>query len=78
MGLNLSLRLLKTQQNWRLPMPKIDLSAIPTERGSSYRAPFDSPCNGQSSQRLARDSSLPLFGVNLTPAARTLTLAVSL
>lgn len=47
-------------------MPRIDLSAIPTERGSSYPAPFDSPCNGQSYQRLARDSGLTLFGVNLT------------
>ncbi|MDO8800165.1 cupin domain-containing protein [Phenylobacterium sp.] len=47
-------------------MPKIDLSAIAVDRGSNYPAPFDAPCSGQSYQRLARDSGLTLFGVNLT------------
>lgn len=47
-------------------MPKIDLSAIPVDRGSNYPDPFDKPCGGQSYQRLARDSGLTLFGVNLT------------
>lgn len=47
-------------------MPKIDLSAIPVARGSSYPDPFDKSCDGQSYQKLARDSGLTLFGVNLT------------
>lgn len=47
-------------------MPKIDIAAIPVARGSSYPAPFDAPCDGQSYQKLARDSGLTLFGVNLT------------
>ena len=47
-------------------MKKIDLSAVPAETGSSYPAPFDAPCVGQSSQRLGRHGGLSLFGVNLT------------
>jgi uncharacterized cupin superfamily protein len=47
-------------------MKKIDLSAVPTETGSNYPPPFDSPCNAQVSQRLARHAGLTRFGVNLT------------
>jgi uncharacterized cupin superfamily protein len=47
-------------------MKKLDLSAVPTQTGSNYPAPFDGPCNNQSSQRLARHAGLTLFGVNLT------------
>ena len=45
---------------------KIDLAAVPSETGSNYPDPFDSPCNGQASQRLGRHAGLTLFGVNLT------------
>jgi uncharacterized cupin superfamily protein len=47
-------------------MKKIDLSAVPAQTGSNYPEPFDAPCNGQASQRLARFGGLTLFGVNLT------------
>jgi uncharacterized cupin superfamily protein len=47
-------------------MPKIDLSAVPASTGSSYPHPFDTPCSGQTYQRLARAAGLTLFGVNLT------------
>jgi uncharacterized cupin superfamily protein len=45
---------------------KISLGSVPVELGSSYPTPYDQPCNGQSSQRLARSQGLTLFGVNLT------------
>jgi uncharacterized cupin superfamily protein len=47
-------------------MKKLDISAVPTQTGSNYPAPFDQPCNAQSSQRLARYAALTAFGVNLT------------
>ena len=47
-------------------MPKLDLSAIPVHAGCSYPPPFDANCNNQTSQRLARNAGLALFGVNLT------------
>ncbi|WP_421932226.1 cupin domain-containing protein [Phenylobacterium sp.] len=47
-------------------MPKIDISAVPVGRGSNYPTPFNDPCEGQTYQRLARESGLTLFGVNLT------------
>lgn len=47
-------------------MKKLDLSAIPSQTGSSYPPPFDAPCNAQSTQRLARHAGLTAFGVNLT------------
>jgi uncharacterized cupin superfamily protein len=47
-------------------MKKIDLHAAPAETGSNYPEPFDAPCRGQVSQRLARFGGLTLFGVNLT------------
>src|ERR1700754_3309562 len=48
------------------PMKKLDISAVPAQAGSNYPAPFDQPCNAQSSQRLARHAGLTAFGVNLT------------
>jgi uncharacterized cupin superfamily protein len=47
-------------------MKKISLTSVPAELGSSYPAPYDQPCRGQSSQRLARSQGLTQFGVNLT------------
>jgi uncharacterized cupin superfamily protein len=47
-------------------MKMIDLSAVPLQFGSSYPPPFDVPCAGQATQRLARHAGLTLFGVNLT------------
>jgi uncharacterized cupin superfamily protein len=49
-----------------LPMKKLDISTVPVQTGSNYPAPFDLPCNAQSSQRLARSAGLTMFGVNLT------------
>jgi uncharacterized cupin superfamily protein len=45
---------------------KVDLAALPVHAGSNYPAPFDRPCSAQSMLRLARDSGLTQFGVNLT------------
>ena len=47
-------------------MEKIDLARVPIECRSSYPEPFDQPCRGQTSRRLARSRGLILFGVNLT------------
>jgi uncharacterized cupin superfamily protein len=47
-------------------MKRIDVSAVPVQKGSNYPSPFDRPCNNQGSQRLARHTGLTLFGVNLT------------
>ena len=47
-------------------MKKIDLSAVPSESGSTYPNPFDQPCIGQSFQRIARFAGLTQFGVNVT------------
>ena len=47
-------------------MGKLDLSAVATETGSGYPAPFDAPCSGQACQRLARHAGLTRLGVNLT------------
>lgn len=45
-------------------MPKIDLASVPTEKGSGYPAPFDSPCAGRLRQRLGNTGELTDFGVN--------------
>jgi uncharacterized cupin superfamily protein len=47
-------------------MKRIDLSTVPAQTGSHYPSPFDVPCSGQATQRLARIAGLTLFGVNLT------------
>ena len=46
-------------------MPKIDISAAPTRRGSGYPAPFDLPCRTRSRTRLGDAAGLSQFGVNL-------------
>ena len=47
-------------------MKKIDLSAVLVQDGSNYPPPFDTPCKGQTYQRLGRSAGLTLFGVNLS------------
>ena len=47
-------------------MKKIALSSVAIESASTYPPPFDEPCSGQTSQRLARSRGLTHFGVNLT------------
>jgi uncharacterized cupin superfamily protein len=47
-------------------MKKLDLSRVPAEPGGTYPSPFDTPCRGQSFQRLARYAGLTQFGVNVT------------
>jgi len=47
-------------------MKKIDLAAVAIDAVSTYPAPFDAPCRGQSCQRLGRSQGLTLVGVNLT------------
>jgi uncharacterized cupin superfamily protein len=46
-------------------LKKLDLAVVPAEAGSNYPRPFDAPCSGQTSRRLARHAGLTLFGVNL-------------
>ncbi|TNM62595.1 cupin domain-containing protein [Aliirhizobium smilacinae] len=46
-------------------MPKIDLAAMPTEKGSGYPPPFDAPCADRLRQRLGKAGGLKDFGVNL-------------
>jgi uncharacterized cupin superfamily protein len=47
-------------------MPKLDLAAIPEDGACGYPSPFDRPCLGGASQRLARAGGLTTIGVNLT------------
>jgi uncharacterized cupin superfamily protein len=47
-------------------MKKINLAAVAADTQSTYPFPFNEPCEGQSSQRLARSQGLTHFGVNLT------------
>lgn len=47
-------------------MKKIDIASIPVESASSYPTPFNEPCTGLRTQRLARVRGLTMFGVNLT------------
>src|SRR5690349_24632702 len=49
----------------RLPMPKIDLAAVPKRIGCPYPAPFDKPCAERVRQRLGNAGGLKDFGVNL-------------
>jgi uncharacterized cupin superfamily protein len=45
-------------------MPKIDLAAVQTRRGSGYPAPYDAPCRNRSRERLGDAADLTQFGVN--------------
>ena len=47
-------------------MKKINIAALQERSGSNYPDPFDKPCLGASWRRLARDSGLTAFGVNLS------------
>jgi uncharacterized cupin superfamily protein len=47
-------------------MKKMNLSLVPTQRGSNYPPPFDEACRDQTCQRLARYAGLTQFGVNVT------------
>lgn len=46
-------------------MPKIDLAAVPSHKGSGYPSPFDLPCAERLRQRLGDAGGLTDFGVNL-------------
>lgn len=46
-------------------MPKIDLAAVPSRKGSGYPPPFDAPCAERVRQRLGDAGGLADFGVNL-------------
>lgn len=47
-------------------MPKIDISAVPAQKGSGYPPPFDAPCAERIRRRLGDAGGLDDFGVNLT------------
>jgi uncharacterized cupin superfamily protein len=46
-------------------MPKIDIAAVPKQKGSRYPSPFDVPCAERVRQRLGNAGDLTDFGVNL-------------
>ena len=46
-------------------MPKIDIAAAPTRKGSGYPPPFDAPCAERLRRRLGAAGGLTDFGVNL-------------
>lgn len=48
-----------------LPMPKIDLAAVPVRTGSGYPPAFAAPCAGRTRRRLGDAGGLRDFGVNL-------------
>jgi uncharacterized cupin superfamily protein len=46
-------------------MPKIDITRVPSLKGSAYPAPFDAPCAARTRRRLGDAAGLRDFGVNL-------------
>jgi uncharacterized cupin superfamily protein len=46
-------------------MPKINITTVPTRKGSGYPSPFDKPCAERMRQRLGDAGGLADFGVNL-------------
>jgi uncharacterized cupin superfamily protein len=46
-------------------MPKIDLTAVPSVRGTGYPPPFNSACTERLRQRVGNAGGLTDFGVNL-------------
>ena len=46
-------------------MPKIDIAAVPTRKGSVYPPPFDAQCAERTRRRLGNAGGLRDFGVNL-------------
>jgi uncharacterized cupin superfamily protein len=47
-------------------MPKIDITALPTDTRTGYPAPFDRVTVGRARKRLGNAAGLDQFGVNLT------------
>lgn len=46
-------------------MPRIDIAAVPSRKGSGYPQPFDAPCATRTRRRLGDAGGLRDFGVNL-------------
>ena len=46
-------------------MPKLDLAAIPVQRGTGYPRPYDAPCHAREQQRLGDAAGLTRLGANL-------------
>lgn len=46
-------------------MPKVDLDAVPLQRGSGYPPPYDAPCATRTRRRVGEAGGLKDFGVNL-------------
>ena len=46
------------------PKSRLDLTAVPTQRGSRYPAPHDLPCAGREVQRLGLAAGLTKLGVS--------------
>ena len=46
-------------------MPRIDVTTVPSRKGSGYPSPFDAPCAARTRQRLGDAGGLRDFGVNL-------------
>ena len=46
-------------------MPKIDLSVVPSRKGSGYPSPHAAPCAERTRRRLGDAGGLTDFGVNL-------------
>jgi len=45
-------------------MPKIDIAAVPTRKGSGYPAPFDAPCAARTRRRLGEAGGLEVGARN--------------
>jgi uncharacterized cupin superfamily protein len=48
-----------------MPMPKVDITAVPKIKGTGYPSPFDRPCAERVRLRLGDAGGLQDFGVNL-------------
>ena len=46
-------------------MPKIDIENTPLREGTTYPAPYDTPCKAKYSRRLSDKDGLTQFGVNM-------------
>src|SRR5690242_8412290 len=61
----------QARSEWMFPttssaMPKIDLTAVPERRGTSYPAPYAQVAKDRTKQALGDAGGLSDFGVNLT------------
>ena len=50
-------------------MPKIDISSIPGQVGSTYPEPFNAEMEGRTQYRLGKHAGLTQFGANLVRLA---------